>query len=296
MQEVVEELRDPLHLPLAHPDPRHLGRAEPDSAGVLRALVAGEQVLVRDDPKVSEPFRDRLPTPLLLDAHGESVGSGEPEVGGEHVEPPVVEGLGEGAGVRDGLPRVVAAELEVLGEADREGGHRVQVVVARDAGEGPALEFFLELGVLRVRQQDPVLRAGEGLVGGGRQDRAPLLEWVLELAARDQAQHVRSVVPSARADLLERRPEFLDRHREEEQGEPEQAGLRSDGAKDLPGSGDVDCHRLRVPGVVDRLDPPEPERTERGARDVRAVREAARPDEVARLGEGLQHREVGDGP
>ena len=130
---------------------------------------------------------------------------GEPEVGGEHVEPPLVERLAECAGVRDHLAGVVAPEGEVLGEGDAEGRHRVKVVVAGHAGERPGPQAFLDVGVRRLGEQDAVLRARERLVGRGGEDLAPLVERVLELPAGDEAEDVGGIVPSTGPDLLEGR-------------------------------------------------------------------------------------------
>ncbi len=221
---------------------------------------------------------------------------GEPEVGGEHVEPPLVERLAEGPGVRDHLAGVVAPEGEVLGEGDAEGRHRVKVVVARHAGERPRPQAFLDVGVRGLGEEDPVLGARERLVGRGGEDLAPLVERVLELPAGDQAEDVGGVVPPAGPDLLEGRGELADRHRKEEEREPEQAELRPGLLEDRPGLRDVDRHPLLVPGVVDGVHPPHPERAEGGARDVGPIGEPRRSDRLAGFGEGFQDGEVGDRP
>ena len=299
MEEPVEELRDPVHLLHAHADPGQFRGAEPDPLRPLRARVAGQEVLVRDDADGGEAPGDLLPAALGAHPDGEGVGGGESEGLRQHVEAPGVERRAQRPGVLDRPPGVLPSEGEVLGQADGEGGHGVQVMVGGDAREGGPLQPLHDLRVVGLSEEDPVLRTGEGLVRRGRDHHAALPERVLELAAGDEAQHVGRIVPALRADLLQRRPELGDGEREEEEGEPEEAELRPDGLEDLPGPGNVEGHPVRVPGIVDRFHRPEAEGAEGGARDVRPVRQPGGADEIAGLGEGLQDGEVrhrpGDG-
>ena len=123
-----------------------------------------------------------------------------------------------------------------------------------------------------------------------------LPEGVLELAAGDEAEDVGRVIPYGAARLLQGVLDLLDRGGEQEdrQAELGHLGLLLD--QELPGSVDVEVPVLVVPGVVDRVEAAKADRAERGGGDVRARSQLGSGDLVARLGQGEQHRDVGDRP
>src|SRR3989442_15489499 len=101
-------------------------------------------------------------------------------------------------------------------------------MVRDDAREYRALEPFDELLVFRVGQQDAVLRPWEGLVGRPGEDIGALVQRVLELSSRDQAQDVGPVVPDVAPSLFECVPQLLEGSWEQEDALSECGDLRAD--------------------------------------------------------------------
>src|SRR5579863_2811579 len=109
----------------------------------------------------------------------------------------LVQAAPKGLRIAHDLRRVLAPKLLHLAGGYHQRGQGEQVMIAGCAGEDAAIgrwPVFLFTFRVQVAQNHTTLRAGKGFVRAGRHPGRALVQWLLELAARDQPEYMSAII------------------------------------------------------------------------------------------------------